>query len=259
MLKTTPISCRESHTHKDSWQIKYFNPFSKVSIVLDQQPATDPILLVWYYFAFSRCLQCDFSGYWRLPLQHGQLSPPKGVYRNWRLFYQVVGYENDFILLCEFLSRPLCWQNVYSLNAWLRWFHSQPALQPIRLVSVPIQSWTLRSQHVSQRRAPLKSHWVSSRRQSVSWLTLVGFKLTSWKATKNVTMTMCGAVVRDRTKAVSAPAIAGGVVALLVFCMRMASRLPQYGGQFAMDDWMMLLTMVCSERPDQLDWWLSES
>ncbi|KAL1987280.1 hypothetical protein VTN96DRAFT_4308 [Rasamsonia emersonii] len=62
--------------------------------------------------------------------------------------------------------------------------------------------------------------------------------------TKNVTMTMCHAPVRDRTAAVWVPGIIGGVLAVLAFILRMAARLPRFGGQFGLDDWTMVLVMA---------------
>ncbi|KAL1999071.1 hypothetical protein VTN02DRAFT_5106 [Thermoascus thermophilus] len=62
--------------------------------------------------------------------------------------------------------------------------------------------------------------------------------------TQNITETACGAPVRNRTKAVSVTGVVGGVVAFIVFCLRMISRLPCFGGQFGMDDWTMILTMT---------------
>lgn len=55
---------------------------------------------------------------------------------------------------------------------------------------------------------------------------------------------MCQAPVRDKTQIVSGAGVAGGVITFVVFCLRMASRLPRYGGQFATDDWIMLVVMV---------------
>ncbi|CAG8921591.1 unnamed protein product [Penicillium salamii] len=61
--------------------------------------------------------------------------------------------------------------------------------------------------------------------------------------TKNVTTSLCGAPVRDRTKVVSAAGLAGGIIALIAFILRMVARLRCCGGVFGMDDLTMMLTM----------------
>ncbi|KAJ5545097.1 hypothetical protein N7535_006516 [Penicillium sp. DV-2018c] len=61
---------------------------------------------------------------------------------------------------------------------------------------------------------------------------------------KNVTSTACGAPIRDRTKVVSYAGVAGGIIALVAFILRMVARLNVFGGVFGMDDWTMLLTMI---------------
>ncbi|KAL4789540.1 hypothetical protein BDV19DRAFT_396942 [Aspergillus venezuelensis] len=63
--------------------------------------------------------------------------------------------------------------------------------------------------------------------------------------TKNVTQTACGAPIRDRAKLVSVTGVVGGVLALLVFIMRICARLPYFGGQLGADDWTMGLAMCC--------------
>jgi hypothetical protein len=65
-------------------------------------------------------------------------------------------------------------------------------------------------------------------------------------ATKNVTTSACGAPIRDRTKVVSGAGLAGGIIALIAFILRMVARLRCCGGIFGMDDWTMMLTMVIS-------------
>ncbi|KAJ5779132.1 hypothetical protein N7457_006852 [Penicillium paradoxum] len=62
--------------------------------------------------------------------------------------------------------------------------------------------------------------------------------------TKNVTTTACGAPIRDRTKTVSYAGVAGGIIALVAFILRMIARLGVCGGVFGMDDWTMLLTIL---------------
>ncbi|KAJ5343674.1 uncharacterized protein N7506_003498 [Penicillium brevicompactum] len=62
--------------------------------------------------------------------------------------------------------------------------------------------------------------------------------------TKNVTTSLCQAPIRDRTKIVSGAGLAGGIIALVAFILRMVARLRCCGGVFGMDDWTMMLTMV---------------
>ncbi|RHZ61788.1 putative integral membrane protein [Aspergillus thermomutatus] len=61
--------------------------------------------------------------------------------------------------------------------------------------------------------------------------------------TKNVTTSACGQPIRDRTRVVSIAGVAGGVLAVIAFALRMIARLPCCGGQFGMDDLAMILTM----------------
>ncbi|GIK00967.1 hypothetical protein Aspvir_004997 [Aspergillus viridinutans] len=63
-------------------------------------------------------------------------------------------------------------------------------------------------------------------------------------ATKNVTSSACGLPIRDRTRVVSIAGVAGGVLALVAFALRMIARLPCCGGQFGMDDLAMIVTMA---------------
>ncbi|KAJ5272141.1 hypothetical protein N7524_005410 [Penicillium chrysogenum] len=62
--------------------------------------------------------------------------------------------------------------------------------------------------------------------------------------TKNVTSTACGAPIRDHTKIVSHAGVAGGIVALVAFILRMLARLSCCGGIFGADDWTMMLTVA---------------
>ncbi|CAG8052529.1 unnamed protein product [Penicillium olsonii] len=61
--------------------------------------------------------------------------------------------------------------------------------------------------------------------------------------TKNVTTSLCEAPIRDRTKVVSVAGLAGGIIALVAFILRMVARLRCCGGVFGMDDLTMMLTM----------------
>ncbi|KAL4931459.1 uncharacterized protein BDV17DRAFT_297185 [Aspergillus undulatus] len=62
--------------------------------------------------------------------------------------------------------------------------------------------------------------------------------------TKNVTATTCNQPVRDRTSVISMTGIAGGVLALFIFLLRICARLPCCGGQFGWDDGVMVFTML---------------
>ncbi|KAJ5743631.1 hypothetical protein N7533_008501, partial [Penicillium manginii] len=62
--------------------------------------------------------------------------------------------------------------------------------------------------------------------------------------TKNVTTMACDAPIRDRTKVVSYAGVAGGIIALVAFILRMIARLRCCGGTFGWDDWTMALTMA---------------
>ncbi|EED17823.1 integral membrane protein, putative [Talaromyces stipitatus ATCC 10500] len=63
--------------------------------------------------------------------------------------------------------------------------------------------------------------------------------------TKNVTSTLCGAPVRDRTSIVSNAGIIGGVVAVFFYILRMLSRVPQFGGgTLGLDDAVMTLVVA---------------
>ena len=69
------------------------------------------------------------------------------------------------------------------------------------------------------------------------------------QATKNVTSTACGAPIRDHTKIVSHAGVAGGIIALVAFLLRMLARLNCCGGVFGADDWTMMLTVVYTDFP----------
>jgi len=88
-------------------------------------------------------------------------------------------------------------------------------------------------------------------RQSLSRLLLLfpSSPLADKKATKNVTTTACGAPIRDRTHVVSYVGIAGGVIAVIAFILRVIARLTTGGGVWGLDDWTMLLTVVCLKAP----------
>ncbi|KAJ5726071.1 uncharacterized protein N7483_007428 [Penicillium malachiteum] len=66
--------------------------------------------------------------------------------------------------------------------------------------------------------------------------------------TKNVTTSACAAPIRNRTKIVSCAGVAGGIIAVIAFLLRMFARLRCCGGTFGMDDWTMMLT-ICLVIP----------
>ena len=61
-------------------------------------------------------------------------------------------------------------------------------------------------------------------------------------ATKNVTETICGAPVRDKTRVVFDVASIFGSIALFVVLLRFISKTPFVGGIWGWDDFWMLLT-----------------
>ncbi|EPS29322.1 hypothetical protein POX_f08366 [Penicillium oxalicum] len=61
-------------------------------------------------------------------------------------------------------------------------------------------------------------------------------------ATKNVTSSACGAPIRDRTKVVSYAGVAGGIVALIAFILRIIARI-KCSTTIGMDDLTMTVTM----------------
>lgn len=83
-------------------------------------------------------------------------------------------------------------------------------------------------------------------RQSLSMSLLYSAKAlnTDGIATKNVTTSACGAPIRDRTHVVSYTGVAGGIVALIVFILRLMARLRCCGGIFGLDDLTMMFAMV---------------
>ncbi|PGH09595.1 hypothetical protein AJ79_05651 [Helicocarpus griseus UAMH5409] len=63
--------------------------------------------------------------------------------------------------------------------------------------------------------------------------------------TKRISDIQCGRPVRDRTKLISVIGVVGGILALIAFILRMMARLPVFnGGQFGMDDAMIVLAMM---------------
>lgn len=68
-------------------------------------------------------------------------------------------------------------------------------------------------------------------------------------ATKNVTLTMCGAEVRDQTSTPLLVGVIGGAVAILVFGMRICSRLPSGSRILGWDDWTIAFTVLLAAPP----------
>lgn len=68
-------------------------------------------------------------------------------------------------------------------------------------------------------------------------------------ATKNVTLTMCGAEVRDETSTPLLVGTIGGALALLVFGMRMCSCLPSGSRILGWDDWTIAVTVLLAVPP----------
>jgi hypothetical protein len=63
-----------------------------------------------------------------------------------------------------------------------------------------------------------------------------------YSAIKNMTESVCGHPVRDRTKDISVTGIVGISLALLAFLLRILAR--QINHKFGMDDWTLILAMV---------------
>ncbi|OCL08806.1 hypothetical protein AOQ84DRAFT_317837, partial [Glonium stellatum] len=73
----------------------------------------------------------------------------------------------------------------------------------------------------------------------------VGCTVKESLTTKNASESACGAPVRDRTKAVSVTGIVGGALALLAVSLRLLARRPGAGGgEFGLDDWTIIGTML---------------
>lgn len=69
------------------------------------------------------------------------------------------------------------------------------------------------------------------------------------KATKNISEAVCGQPLRDRTKSVSVTGTVGLSLAVLTLLLRVISR--TRSKQFGMDDWIMVLAMVCQTKYSQ--------
>ncbi|KAK7535354.1 uncharacterized protein J3D65DRAFT_592362 [Phyllosticta citribraziliensis] len=67
--------------------------------------------------------------------------------------------------------------------------------------------------------------------------------------TKNVSLTACGAEVRDQSSTFTAIGIVGMVVAFLAFLLRMAASLGKTGRAVSWDDWTMLLLVILAIPP----------
>ncbi|KAK8152882.1 hypothetical protein BKA80DRAFT_227481 [Phyllosticta citrichinensis] len=67
--------------------------------------------------------------------------------------------------------------------------------------------------------------------------------------TKNVSLTACGAEVRDQSSTFSTIGIVGMVVAFLAFLLRMAASIGKTGRAVSWDDWTMLLLVILAIPP----------
>ena len=63
-------------------------------------------------------------------------------------------------------------------------------------------------------------------------------------ATKKYSSDYCGVVPRDRTKIISIVGVTFGVLALITVGLRILSKLLRTGGQFGIDDYTIIVTMV---------------
>jgi hypothetical protein len=66
---------------------------------------------------------------------------------------------------------------------------------------------------------------------------------------KNVSMATCGQPLRNKTKAIWIPGIVGCILAIVAVILRMLARLTTAGGQFGMDDYVLLVAMVRDAMP----------
>lgn len=64
------------------------------------------------------------------------------------------------------------------------------------------------------------------------------------KASKNATSTLCSVPVRDETHIVSYVGVVGGILAVMAYFLRMASRLPCFGGVLGWDDAVMTIAIL---------------
>lgn len=67
--------------------------------------------------------------------------------------------------------------------------------------------------------------------------------------TKNATMTLCGAEVRDDSTTPLLIGVIGGAIALLAFLMRMCSAIPSGGRVLGWDDWTMAVCVALAVPP----------
>ena len=72
-------------------------------------------------------------------------------------------------------------------------------------------------------------------------------------ATKNVTMTMCGQPVRDRSKAAPYIGVIGGVIALIFFALRIVARIVIRHTKPGWDDIATVLGVVCTKFRQRLN------
>jgi hypothetical protein len=68
----------------------------------------------------------------------------------------------------------------------------------------------------------------------------------SYSVVRNVTAVACNWPIRDHRKIIWTNGVSLGALALVVFLMRMAARSHYFGGTVGMDDWIMVISMVCT-------------
>jgi hypothetical protein len=64
-------------------------------------------------------------------------------------------------------------------------------------------------------------------------------------AAKKFLQELLGAPIRDKTKQGTYTSLIVGGVAVLAFILRAIARLPQFGGKWGADDWVMTAAIVC--------------
>lgn len=63
-------------------------------------------------------------------------------------------------------------------------------------------------------------------------------------ASQNATKVLCSAPIRDESNVVSYSGVIGGVLAVVAYLLRMASRLPRFGGSLGWDDAVITLAIL---------------
>ncbi|RMX97551.1 hypothetical protein D0868_10588 [Hortaea werneckii] len=63
-------------------------------------------------------------------------------------------------------------------------------------------------------------------------------------STKNATDLLCSRPIRNESKSVSYVGVAGGILAMIAYILRMVSRFPTFGGQLGWDDALMTFAII---------------